>query len=84
MLLGILLSGKAYARRVTNSNYQTVAHIQGTMGRFPDSGYEYAFTCKNLLGVPGRFRAKKCVFSWRGVFIPINNRIFCQCGTCRR
>jgi len=30
------------------------------MGRFPDSSYEYAFTCKNLLGSPGQFRAKKC------------------------
>ena len=28
MLLGTLFCGKTYAQRVTNSNYQTVAHIK--------------------------------------------------------
>ncbi len=38
MLLGTLFCGETYAQRVTNSNYQTVAHIKSD-GTIQDASY---------------------------------------------
>ena len=38
MLLGMLIGGRAYAQRVTNSSYQTVAHIKSD-GTIQDANY---------------------------------------------
>lgn len=38
MLLGTLFCGETYAQRVTNSNYQTVAHIKSD-GTVQDAHY---------------------------------------------
>ena len=48
MVLGLLLCSVAYAQRVTNSNYQTVAHIKSD-GTIQDANYR---TIGHAPGIP--------------------------------
>lgn len=48
MLLGMLIGGRAYAQRVTNSSYQTVAHIKSD-GTIQDANYR---TIGHAPGIP--------------------------------
>ena len=53
MLLGTLLCSEAFAQRVTNSNYQTVAHIKSD-GTIQDSNYR---TIGHAPGIPTAWAA---------------------------